>query len=250
MTINHQYHSSLRNSLLEVSSVEKANSMRRYFPNGLHCIGAVSADINAISKDFIHNHSQLTPDEFMELSEYILENSEYHEEILVAYRLIENLVKKNYDDNLLDRFKFWLENYANNWALVDDLCIKAIYNYLLDRPNLIEETRSWVDSDNPWCRRASNVVWVKFINRKIGKSVYRLNTDLVFSNCDKLISDPDEFVQKSVGWLLKATSIYHREAVIDYIRTHQNEMKKSTITYALEKVPKEIKSELRNEVLL
>lgn len=244
-TDNAYRHKLIKDQLISVSTEEKSVSMKRYFPSGLDCIGAVSADINATVADFRKEHANLSPDEFLDLAEYMLANSEFHEEILVAYGLIQNLVKRNYSDALLERFEYWLENYANNWALVDDLCIKAIYNFLLSRPHLIEKTQHWADSKVSWCRRASCVVWVKYIKRKIGNTIYELDTDLVFKNSDKLIADDDEFVQKGVGWLLKVTAIHHQAAVVDYLRINKSVMQKSTIRYALEKVPKDIREEFK-----
>jgi 3-methyladenine DNA glycosylase AlkD len=79
---------------------------------------------------------------------------------------------------------------------------------------------------------------VKFIKRPIGKNIYWLNQDLVFKNCDLLLQDPDEFVQKSIGWLLKVTAVHHQQAVLDYIKMNYPIMPRSTIRYALEKVDK------------
>jgi len=112
------------------------------------------------------------------------------------------------------------------------------------RPHLIETTQGWSNSNISWCRRASNVVWVKFIRRKIGKSVYELDINLVFKNCNLLIEDHDEFVQKSTGWLLKVTSLHHEEAVISYIRKNFRKMTKPTIRYAIEKMESETRKKL------
>jgi 3-methyladenine DNA glycosylase AlkD len=116
------------------------------------------------------------------------------------------------------------------------------------RPHLIETTQSWSKSKVPWCRRASNVVWVKFIKRQIGKKLYCLDVRLVFENCDKLLNDNDEFVQKSVGWLLKVTSVHHEEKVIAYLRNNYHAMQRVTIRYALEKVDKEVRKSLLLEL--
>lgn len=158
--------------------------------------------------------------------------------------MINKFVKKHYNDDLLLRFKFWLEHYANNWSLVDDLCIKTIYQFFLSRPHLIINTQHWAHSNVSWCRRGSNVVWVKFIHRKIGKTTYRLDKALIFKQCDLLLADKDEFVQKSVGWLLKVTSVHYQNDVIDYIQKHSTIMTRSTIRYAIEKMPKVIRHKL------
>ncbi|MEM7347482.1 MAG: DNA alkylation repair protein, partial [Chloroflexota bacterium] len=230
------YFAQIKKALENVSTAEKAESTRRYFPDGINCIGATAPDIKLIIKEFHTAYPQLTATEMLGLTEYMLEQAEFSEEILVAYGLINKFVKKNYEDDLLLRFEFWLENYATNWALVDDLCMKTIYQFLMGRPHLIEETAHWAYSKVSWCRRASNVVWVKFIKRKIGKSIYYLDKTLVFKNCDLLIGDADPYVQKSVGWLLKATSLHHEADVITYIQNNFDKMERSTIRYAIEKL--------------
>jgi len=226
----------IKNHLEQLSSAAKAESSRRYFPAGIHCIGVTAADIKLIIEDFHLENSELTALEVLAVSESLLEQAEFSEETLVAFGLINKLVKNNYDDQLLKRFEFWLEHYASNWSHVDDLCIKTIYQFLLTRPHLIEQTRHWAHSKVTWCRRASNVVWVKFIKRRVGRSVYWLDKALVFSNCDLLMHDKDEYVQKSIGWLLKVTSVHHLHDVIEYIEENASIMSRPTIRYAIEKM--------------
>lgn len=238
------YLNNLRRDLKRVSTAEKAAASRRYFPNGINCIGATAADIKSIIAGFHSENIKLTADEVLAILEALLESARYHEEKLIAFGLINKLVKNNYDDRLLERFEYWLEQYADNWAQVDDLCIKTIFHFLMARPHLIEQTQHWARSDVSWCRRASNVVWVKFVKRKIGKSTYCLNTELIFKNCDSLIEDKDAFVQKSVGWLLKVTSLQHEPAVIEYILTNRKKMTRPTLRYAIEKMDAQTRKEI------
>ncbi len=232
----------VKRDLAAVSTLEKAESSRRYFPHGIQCSGATAADIKLIIKNFHSDYPDITPCEMLSITEYILKHAQYNEETLLAFGLLNKFVKynakrqENYGDDLLLRFEYWLEHYADNWALVDDLCIKTIYQFLLSRPYLIEKTQHWVHSDVSWCRRASNVVWVKFIKRKIGKTTYFLDKELVFNNCDLLLDDEDEFVQKSIGWLLKVTSVEHEADVITYIKKNYERLTRPTLRYAIEKM--------------
>lgn len=236
----------LTQQLVKASTTQKAKASRHYFPNGINCIGANAQDIKLIIFDFHKNNALLTPEEVLSLTELLLKKAKFHEEKLIAFGLINKFVKKHYDDNLMKRFEYWLENYAQNWSQVDDLCIKTIYNFLLAHPHLIEKTQHWAYSNSSWCRRASNVVWVKFISRKIGSSVYYLNINLVFKNCDLLMHDKDEFVQKSIGWLLKVTSLHHEKEVINFIKKNITKMTRPTLRYAIEKM----ESSLRKKILL
>ena len=226
----------LKAKLNDLSSEKKAISARRYFPQGINCMGVTASDITSTITSFKIENPDLSAQDMLLVSEAVLKNAQYSEEVLVAFSLILNLVKKHYDDDLLIRFKYWLEHYASNWSHVDDLCIKTIYRFLMARPHLIENTQVWSHSQVSWCRRASNVVWVKFIKRPMGKSVYCLDTRLVFENCDLLMLDKDEFVQKSVGWLLKVTAQHHEEDVLEYLKENLHQMQRATLRYALEKV--------------
>jgi len=226
----------LKVDLESVSTAQKAESSRRYFPHGVNCIGATAADIKLIISNFQSENADINPIDMLAITEYMLLKAEFSEEVLLAFGLINKFVKRHYDDDLLLRFEYWLEHYATNWSHVDDLCIKTIYQFLLSRPHLIEKTNHWAYSKVPWCRRASNVVWVKFVKRKIGKSIYYLNKELIFNHCDLLINDPDEFVQKSIGWLLKATSMQYQDDVIKYIQMNVGKITRPTIRYAIEKM--------------
>jgi len=244
MNTCNSYWQCIRNDLICISTPEKAAASRRYFPAGINCLGATAQDIKSIIYNFQTEYKHITADEILEISEYILINAEFNEEKLIAFGLINKFVKNNYDDNLLQRFEFWLETYANNWSLVDDLCIKTIYLFLMARPHLIGQTHHWVYSNISWCRRASNVVLVKFIKRKIGKTIFNLNKSLVFTQCDILLKDKDEFVQKSVGWLLKVTSVHHQNDVSNFIMLNIESFKRSTLRYAIEKMDAVTKEKL------
>lgn len=238
------YANNVSNELKKLSTPAKADACRYYFPAGIVCIGVNATDIKLIIKSVHTRYDALDAENTLRLSEYMLKHAVYHEEKLVAFGLVNKYVKKHYDDALLIRFQYWLENYTTNWAQVDDLCIKTIYQFLMARPHLIEETQHWAFSNVAWCRRASNVVWVKFVKRKIGHTIYYLNCDLVFKQCDVLLNDKDEFVQKSIGWLLKACSQQHEKKLVKYLEKNYKDMPRATLRYAIEKMPTQTRKRL------
>lgn len=230
------YVARLKRDLKSVSSTQKAVAMQRFFPHRVALVGASALDIQTLVRRFHAENEDLDGSDVLQITELLLSSATYSEEKLLAFGLINKWVKKHYDDDLLNRFEFWLEHYADNWTLVDDLCIKTLYHFFLGRPYLIESIQHWTHSPVPWCRRASNVAWVKFVNRKIGSSTYRLDKRLIFQNCDTLLTDTDEYVQKSIGWLLKVTAVEHKKDVLRYLQVNGTNMPRSTIRYALEKV--------------
>ena len=232
-----QWFNALNSTLIEISTKDKALSAQRYFPEPLDCYGANAKDIQQTVKDFFTDNSDIEADDTLSLAEYILENSTKHEMRLIAFALPQKFVTKHFDDYLLDTFQRWLEQHTDNWAQVDDLCMKLLYKFLLARPHLIEKTKEWVHSPSPWCRRASNVAWVKFVHRKIKSEIYQLDLELIFNNCQLLLNDKHPYVQKSIGWLLKVTATYHQQAVEDFIVEHYSNLSRDTLRYAIEKMP-------------
>ena len=59
--------SRLREELRQRSSDEKAESSRRYFPDGINCIGANAADIKSIISGFHSENAELTAVEVLQL---------------------------------------------------------------------------------------------------------------------------------------------------------------------------------------
>ena len=137
-------------------------------------------------------------------------------------------------------------NYNFYWAQCDDLCLKVIYPFFLSRPHLITQIGHWADAQSPWTRRAANVALVKFIYRKIGTTVYQLPKSVVFVNCQKLLNDPDTYVQKGMGWLLKVSAVYHCSDVVDFIVKNISDLDRHTLRYAIEKLPQPQRQELMN----
>ena len=64
----------------------------------------------------------------------------------------------------------------------------------------------------------------------------------IFELADVLLLDEDDLVQKGYGWLLKAASQAHQREVFDYVLAHKTTMPRTALRYAIEKMPKALKS--------
>jgi 3-methyladenine DNA glycosylase AlkD len=126
----------------------------------------------------------------------------------------------------------WLEQDTSNWAQCDDLCIKPVYVYLQRKPHRIHEIFSWGGAGGVWCRRASNVALVKLVCRS-----QHCDLTQVLANCERLLADPDPYVQKGVGWVLKVAAQREPQAVLPFLEQHVSAMERSTLRYAIEKLP-------------
>jgi len=67
MMIAEIYFQELITNLEKISTPEKANSSQRYFPKGIHCIGANASDIKLIIINFHKKYSNLNADDVLNL---------------------------------------------------------------------------------------------------------------------------------------------------------------------------------------
>jgi 3-methyladenine DNA glycosylase AlkD len=54
--------------------------------------------------------------------------------------------------------------------------------------------------------------------------------------------DVDDMVQKGYGWMLKAASEAHQKEVFDYVFKNKAKMPRTSLRYAIEKMPQELKT--------
>jgi 3-methyladenine DNA glycosylase AlkD len=52
-----------------------------------------------------------------------------------------------------------------------------------------------------------------------------------------LFHDTDDLVQKGYGWMLKEASRRHPEEVFRYVMKHREDMPRTALRYAIEKMP-------------
>src|SRR5680860_1128849 len=65
----------------------------------------------------------------------------------------------------------------------------------------------------------------------------------VFEISDQLLLDEDDLVQKGYGWLLKVTSHLHQKGVFDYVMKNKENMPRTALRYAIEKMPQSLRQE-------
>ncbi|MGE5646546.1 MAG: DNA alkylation repair protein [Acidobacteriota bacterium] len=95
-------------------------------------------------------------------------------------------------------FERWLDRYVHNWANCDGVASWLLAGAIANEPELIARLRPWAASKNRWKRRAAIVAMLQ--EAKQGR-----NTAAIFELADALLRDPDQMVQKGVGWVLKQT---------------------------------------------
>lgn len=227
----------LEDALLAEASEEHASSLQRYFPDPVAALGVSNAQVAKIAAQAVAEHPALQAADWLDVADHFARSHAHHEHFILASALVAKVARGLDDESrLLDRMKAWLENDASNWAQCDDLCIKPLYIYLKRRPQLLGRIHAWSISASPWCRRASNVALVKFVGRTSAVELAQ-----VLANCARLLPDPDPYVQKGIGWMLKVVSQYEQQAVLDFLTRHGGDMERGTLRYAIEKLPPQLR---------
>ena len=233
---------SLDDALRAAASAALALSLQRYFPEPVAALGVSNATVASIAAGAVARAPALGLEDWARIADHFARRGGYHEHMMLASALLAKVARcPDPDGRLLVLMTGWLERHVSNWAQCDDLCIKPLYAYLRRHPQLLAGVYDWGRLGSPWLRRASNVALVKFV----GRSEF-VDLASVLANCARLLADPDPYVQKAIGWCLKVASQYEPDAVLAFLRHHRAGMARSTLRYATEKLPAEIRLALRS----
>jgi 3-methyladenine DNA glycosylase AlkD len=208
-------------------------SAERYFKGGVKIYGLKSSAVSLISKTYY----KVIPDKSKSHVFHLcneLWKSGYMEESFIACNWSYN-VRKQYEPADFDVFENWVNNYIDNWASCDTLCNHTVGTFVVMYPEFLSGLKRWASSDNRWVKRASAVSLI--VPAKNGRF---LND--VFAIADILHSDEDDMVQKGYGWMLKVASQAHQQEVFRYVLGKKDTMPRTSLRYAIEKMPVELKA--------
>lgn len=220
---------------LEAAADEKTQAgSRRFFKEEIKLYGVKTAQVTKISKAHFARVKDLSKGDVFTLCEELLQSG-YLEEAGIAanwsYRM-----NKHYEPGDFAVFERWVERYIDNWAKCDTLCNHTVGTFIERYPDHLERLKTWTRSDNRWVKRAAAVSLI--VPAKKGEFL----TD-IFEIADSLLLDGDDMVQKGYGWLLKEASREHQAEVFDYVLRNKAVMPRTSLRYAIEKMPQEMRKE-------
>jgi 3-methyladenine DNA glycosylase AlkD len=223
----------IRTELILNADEKTKSSAERYFKEGVKLYGLKSADVSRISKEHYKAVGDKSKLHIFALCDELWKSG-YMEESFVACNWAYN-VRKQYEPDDFDVFENWVNTYIGNWASCDTLCNHTIGTFIEMHPKYLSDLKKWAHSQNRWVKRASAVSLI--IPARKGKF---LND--IFSIADILHSDKDDMVQKGYGWMLKAASEAHQIEVFNYVMSKKDTMPRTSLRYAIEKMPPELKA--------
>ena len=192
---------SLRRQLKAAAERDFAAGVRKFFREPVDPYGVRSAKLHAIAGD-VYREVKRWPkprrDRFMTA---LWESGKLEDAVIVCH--VYRRFSKEFGEREFNLFDKWLDLYVLNWANCDGLASWLLAGAIANQPWLIRELPAWTKSRNRWRRRAAIVALLQ--EAKAGR-----NTDAIFEICALLRHDPDDMVQKGVGWVLKES--YPRKA--------------------------------------
>jgi 3-methyladenine DNA glycosylase AlkD len=103
-------------------------------------------------------------------------------------------------------------------------------------PGKVEDLKRWAKSNNRWMRRGSAVSFIV----PARKGLFLKD---IFEIAAILLTDNDDMVRKGYGWMLKSASQAHQKEVFEYVMRYKSIMPRTSLRYAIEKMPRELKAE-------
>jgi 3-methyladenine DNA glycosylase AlkD len=223
----------IRKELLKNADEKTRVSGERFFKEPVKLYGLKSAITELIGKEHFKKLKERGKSEVFDLCEELWESG-YLEEAGIACNW-SYYVHKDFRPEDIKLFGRWVNDYVNNWASCDTLCNHSVGTLVEMYPDQITELKSWSESRNRWMKRASAVSLI--IPARKG-----LFLDDIFEISGTLLLDKDDMVQKGYGWMLKAASQANQKEVFDYVIKNKTIMPRTSLRYAIEKMPKELKT--------
>jgi 3-methyladenine DNA glycosylase AlkD len=226
----------IRQELLEGADEQTKESGERFFKEEVRLYGLKSTEVQKIAKRCLSQIKAegLSKAEVFQLCEELW-TSGYHEEAAIACAFSESQNKHCSPDDF-EVFEGWLKRHVSNWAMCDTLCNHTVGDLLMHYPELADRLLDWAESDNRWVKRGAAVSLI--IPARKG-----FFQPLIFQIADALLTDPDDMVQKGYGWMLKAASEHDMQAVFKYVMANKKTMPRTSLRYAIEKMPAELKKQ-------
>ncbi len=207
-------------------------SGERFFKEAVTLYGIKSAVVIRIGKEHFNILTDKSKRHVFTLCEEFWKSG-IMEESFIACNW-SHYVRKEYEPSDFEIFERWINSYINNWASCDTFCNHTVGSAIEMFPEKIADLKKWARSQNRWMRRASAVSLI--IPAREGMFL-----EDIFEISDILLLDADDMVQKGYGWMLKSASKPFQKEVFDYVINNKGTMPRTSLRYAIEKMPAELK---------
>ncbi len=222
----------IRTELIRKADEKTRLQGEKYFKENVKIYGLKSANVEQISKSYYKTIPNKSKTNIFSLCEKLWQSG-YMEEAGIACMWSYNVRKQYIPDDFVV-FERWVNKYVTNWAACDTFCNHTVGTFIEMYPAYLKELKRWALSKNRWVKRGAAVSLI--VPARKG-----LFLNDIFEIAGILHADPDDMVQKGYGWMLKAASQVYQKEVFDYVMKKKDTMPRTSLRYAIEKMPPELK---------
>jgi 3-methyladenine DNA glycosylase AlkD len=223
----------LRSELKQNADEKTRIAGERFFKEDVKLYGIKTATVGRIAKEHYKAIEDKGKLNILRLCDELWKSG-IMEESFIACNW-SHYIHKQYEPSDFEVFEKWVKNYINNWASCDTFCNHTVGDFVVMYPAYLSGLKKWAKSENRWMKRASAVSLI--LPARSGKFLKE-----IFEIADILHSDKDDMVQKGYGWMLKSASQAHQEEVFKYVIRKKATMPRTSLRYAIEKMPAELKA--------
>ncbi len=230
----HQLQTKIVTDLKDKIDHDYKENSKSFSKSNYQSYGVRTPDVRKIAKKYWKRIKRQPKNKILDLTEDLLDSSISEQQTIAfswAFSLKSKLKPTDYE-----RFYAWIRQYVDTWFKCDDFCTHAVGYLVYKYPRLSNHLVEWTDSHNRWVKRAAAVSLIYSLRRKE-------QLDLAFELAEKLLLDEDDMVQKGYGWMLKEASNTWLHKVFEFVLEHKDEMPRTALRYAIEKLPENKRQE-------
>lgn len=215
----------IRHMLKIGGSAKHAKTAQRFFKEEIRCYGWHTVELRrAAVRKRREMLKRFGPNFLVQVADALF-NGDINENKKAAVFLLENLTKQ-FGDPEFKILESWLPRISN-WSDHDALVHYLIGPMIAAKPSRVKNVFHWAKSPNRWHRRAACVALIQGARQKMFlPETVRLS--------HQLSDDPDDMVQKGLGWLLRETAKIDSKRTIPHLRRLRGSLPRVVIRTACE----------------
>jgi len=227
--------SQIRRALRNGGSAEHAAGVQWFFKEEIKSHGWYAAALRRAVRDCRREILKEYDFEFLVGVADELFSGSVLEEKGAAVLLLEKL-DAQCGDREFRMFEAWLDRISS-WADHDGLVHYLIAPMVAAKPTRVKNVFRWAKSPERWHRRAACVALIQGTRKKqFLPEIKKL--------CGLLLADPDDMVQKGLGWLLRETAKYDAKRTVPYLVKIRKRAPRLVLRTACETLPAAVKKKI------
>jgi 3-methyladenine DNA glycosylase AlkD len=210
--------------------------LQAYLGSPYPVMGLSTAQMRSAQREFRAEHPDLTLQDVHGLAAALWAGETLEEKAFAIGLLSRHAAVL--DDRSWSLADSWVDD-ATGWALSDGLASGPISAMVRAYPKRFAEILRWTKAENYWRRRASTYA--------LNDLVRAGELDKPFQLLERLLYDPEFWVQRAVGTWLRECWKKDARRTEAFLRKHVRGLPRVTITVATERASKGFREELREK---